>query len=134
MMREYVLTILLIVLVSMSAASQGGGDAERIGKVKAAVARIGVGVKAPVQVKRFAKPKVNGIINQIGVDSFVVLSTDEGSVGTAITISYSEVVQLKGKGVDWRQGAIKAGMATGKALNVMRKILKGACLGCGIPL
>ena len=58
------------------------------------------------QVTRPGKPKVNRSINEIREDDFEVISSDNGSIGVAINIPYSEAVKIKGKGIDWRSAAI----------------------------
>jgi len=133
-MSKPLFALLLIGLMSIVASAQKTlapaqitDDAQQA-KIKAAVAKVGVGIKARVQVKRFGKPKVNGFINQIEEDNFTVISTDEGSIGMARSIAYSEVAQLKGKGVNWRNGGLKASEVTTNVFRVLWEVTRGVCL------
>ena len=107
-MRKLLFTLSLIVLMSHAVLAQTSEGDKQSEKVKAAVTRLGTGTKARVQVVRFGKPKVNGFIGEIRENDFVVIGTEKEDIGMAIPVAYDEVVQLKGKGIDWRNGAIKA--------------------------
>lgn len=75
-------------------AVKGEKEAANIEKVKAAIAKLGVGRDARVSVKLRDKTTVKGYIIEAGVDHFVVadLKTD-----SSISLGYSEVVKVKGK-------------------------------------
>ena len=107
-MYKLLFTLSLILLLSQAVFAQTSDSDKQTDKVKAAVTRLGTGTKARVQVIRFGKPKVNGFIGEIRENDFVVIGTEKEHIGMAIPVAYDEVVQLKGKGVDWRNGAIKA--------------------------
>jgi len=125
-MFKFLLALLFITLLSPSHHGQGANDDKRIAAAKAAVAKIGTGTKARVQVIRLGNPKINGFINEIREDDFEVISTDNGSIGVKINIRYSDVVKVKGKGVDWRNGAIKTSWLGLRTLKVMADVLKGS--------
>lgn len=126
-MSKFLPGLIWIAFTAFPAAAQQTNDARQIAEVKAAIAKIGTGKK--VHVTRRGKPSVKGAIRDIREDDFEVISTEDGSFGVAIDISYSEVVKIKGKGVDWGAGGIKAGVFGLKALRVMGIVLKGTCLG-----
>ena len=128
-MFKFLLALIIVALITPFCPAQNSNDAQRIAAVKAAVAKIGTGKDARVQVIRVGQPKVNGFINDIRDDDFEVISSDNGSIGVTINISYSEVVRIKGKSIDWRNGAIKTSWFGLKAFKVMVVVLKGACLG-----
>lgn len=102
-------------------------DTQKIAEVKAAVARIGIGTK--LQVTRRGKAKVKGHIKDIRENDFEVISSENGSIGVAVSIPYGEVIKIKGNGVDWRNGGIKAGVFGLKTLKIIGIVLEGACLG-----
>src|SRR6185295_11219567 len=129
------LVLLCCSLAALPTAAQKGAlppqttDPKQIEAVKFAVAKIGIGPKAKVEVVRKGKPKVKGIIHDIRWDDFDVISTQDGSIGMKITINYSEVVKIKGKGIDWSAAGAKASLIGLKSLKVMADVLKGACFG-----
>ena len=127
MSSKRLLGLIGIALTAFPALAQGTNDAQKIAHVKTAVAKIGNGRK--VKVTRRGKPKVKGQIREIRDDDFEVISSENGSIGVAVHIPYSEVVTIKGNGVDWQDGSIRAGIFGLKALKVMGTLLKGACLG-----
>jgi hypothetical protein len=121
--------VIFVVLVSPPHFAQKPTDARHVAAVKAAVEKLGVGTTARVRVTRVGKPKVKGFINEIRDDDFVVISTEDGSIGDAITISYGEVVKIKGKGVDWGNAGVKTAKFGLTSLSVMLIILRGQCFG-----
>ena len=62
-------------------------------KVKVAVNKLGVGEAARVEVRLTDKRKLQGYISETGEDSFVVT---DAKTGTATTIAYAQVKQVKG--------------------------------------
>ena len=125
LMSNFLLASICVALATFSAFAQKTNDAEQAAAVKAAVMKIGARTNSRVQVTRLGKPKVNGSINEIREDEFEMISSDNGSIGVAINIRYDEVVKIKGRGVDWRNGGMKASVFGLKALKVMGVILKG---------
>ncbi|HKO96457.1 MAG TPA: endonuclease/exonuclease/phosphatase family protein [Pyrinomonadaceae bacterium] len=127
-MSKILLGLIWITLGSAPALAQETNNAQQIAEVKAAVAKIGNGAK--VQVTRRGKPKVKGEIREFRDEDFEVISSENGSIGVAVHIPYSEVLKIKGKGVNWQDGSIKAGGVGLKVFKVMGTILKGAgCIG-----
>lgn len=62
-------------------------------KVKEAVNKLGIGEAARLEVKLKDKRKLQGYISETGEDSFVVT---DAKTGTATTIAYAHVKQVKG--------------------------------------
>jgi hypothetical protein len=75
-------------------AANGEKEAAHIQKVKAAIAKLGVGRDARVSVKLRDKTTVKGYILEAGVDHFAVADLKTAS---SISLGYSDVVQVKGK-------------------------------------
>ncbi|MBA3320023.1 MAG: hypothetical protein H0T45_01070 [Pyrinomonadaceae bacterium] len=92
-------------------------------EVKAKVLRIGSGLKARVRVRLTDGTSLKGFIDRSGAESFVVIRTDTGHIGSAVVIAYEDVTQLRGKGgsID-RAGVARATLAAGR---VAHEILKG---------
>ena len=107
------------------AARQVPSAAERE-KVKAAVAKVGSGLKARVKVTLRDGTKLRGFISRIGEDDFELVSTDEGSIGRAHAIKYEDVLKLKGRGVsiDW----LRVASTTVKGAGIFLQILRGVNL------
>jgi hypothetical protein len=76
------------------ARSQDDAQARRTEKVRENVRKLGVGPEARVEVKLEDGRKLKGHIREATEDNFVVV---EEKTGTATTVAYSEVSQLKGK-------------------------------------
>ena len=64
------------------------------GKVKAGIAKLGVGPEAQVRVKLRDKTKLKGYVSKIGEDSFTVT---DGKTGVTTEVPYPDVTQIKGK-------------------------------------
>jgi len=126
-MSKCLLGVMWIALGAFPAVAQVTSDAQKIAEVKTAIARIGNGMN--VNVTRRGKPKVKGKIREFRENDFEVISSENGSIGVAFHIPYSGVVKVKGNGVNWHDGSIRAGVIGLKALKVMGTLLKGACLG-----
>ena len=95
-------------------------------KVRAAVAKVGSGLKARVKVTLRDGTKLRGFISRIGEDDFELVSTDDGSLGVARTIRYEEVRKLNGRGVsiDW----LRVASTTTTGAGIFLKILRGVNL------
>jgi hypothetical protein len=70
-------------------------DDETTQKVKTSIAKIGVGFKSIVKLKLKDGRKIKGDIREISDDSFTVFNDDNHVLEK---ISYSDVMQIKGKG------------------------------------
>ena len=121
--------VVVVVIIAGIAHPQQANATQQVEAIKSAVAKIGTGTKATVQVTLRGKPKIKGYITAIYDDRFYVISTQNGSMGVEVTIWYDEVLKIKGQGIDWRSAGIKSGIIGLKAFKVMHAILKNACLG-----
>jgi hypothetical protein len=113
------LTILLfhVSVLPVSAAPQGEREARQASKVKAKIARRGVGEKARVTVKLRNGTEVKGYVSRAGEDSFAVT---DSKTGGATTIAYRDVKEVEGKGLSKAAKiAIYAGAAVGIAVVVL---------------
>lgn len=76
------------------AATSAEKDAARAAKVKAAVAKLGVGTDTRVSLKLKDKTKLAGYIAEAGEESFVVADL---KTGAATTVAYPAVAKMTGK-------------------------------------
>lgn len=101
-MLKKCLTLTLIVLVchfSVSlvvAETQAEKDAQRIAKVKSDIARRSVGERERVTIKLRNGSKLKGHIYQAGENDFTIRESESG---TTTTVAYSDVAEVKGKGL-----------------------------------
>jgi hypothetical protein len=70
-----------------------GEEARDAARVKASVAKLGVGEKARVEVKLLDKTKLKGYVSEAGTETFTVVSAKDGA---AVVVPYANVGQLKG--------------------------------------
>ena len=82
------------VAVSSSYARTQDDQAQNIEKVKENVRKLGVGEDARVEVKLQDGRKLKGYIQEAREDSFTIIDPKSG---TATTVDYSLVKQLKGR-------------------------------------
>ena len=108
------LTFTTIGVASASAKSKAEKEAERTAKVKAGIARLGVGKETRVAVKLRDQTKLSGYISQAGEDSFVVT---DAKTGAATTVGYPDATQVQGQN-----------LSTGA------KIAIGIAIGAGVTL
>ena len=99
MLRQSISILLAFLLTNVAvhavyARSQDDAQARRTEKVRENVRKLGVGPEARVEVKLEDGRKLKGHIREATEDNFVVV---EEKTGTATTVAYSEVSQLKGK-------------------------------------
>ena len=69
------------------------GDA-KAEKVKAAIAKLGTGFEARIEVRLQDKTKLKGYVSEANDDYFVVV---DDNTGAPTQVAYSQVKQLKGK-------------------------------------
>ena len=121
------LTGLLInaVAISSSYARSQDEQARNIQKVKENVRKLGVGEEAHVEVKLQDGRKLKGYIREAGEDSFTVIDSKHG---TATTVAYSQVKQIKGSN---RSTAAKVGVNIAKGVGVVA-VVAGIFLLLGI--
>ena len=112
-------------VTSASAKSKAEKEAERAAKVKAGIAKLGVGKESRVAVKLRDKTKLAGYISQIGEDSFTVTDL---KTSAATTVAYANVTQAQGKNLS--TGAkIAIGIAIGVGATLLFFIILYAALG-----
>ncbi|MGH9838468.1 MAG: hypothetical protein ACREEM_06770 [Blastocatellia bacterium] len=75
---------------------QTGQQTQAAGKVKAEVLKRNPGRQSRVSVKRHDKTTLTGYITRAGEDSFDLTDAKTGEV---MTLAYSEVAQVKGRGL-----------------------------------
>jgi hypothetical protein len=100
MMRKKLLSLSLVILLlpavnAVTILAQKGQVESPLEKIKANVAKRGVGKKARVTVKLQDGSKLKGYISQAGEESFTL--TDSKS-GQSKTLAYVDVLQVKGQG------------------------------------
>ena len=91
--------LLLMIAPGVVASQQDGGELERIKRIKAAVARIGVGPGARVRFELRNLSRVKGFIQQADEEEFYVIVTEGGPIGTTLLVAYREIVKLSGRGL-----------------------------------
>ena len=113
-MFKKVLASALVVLVlncvgvrPVNANPRQGEDDQQIEKVKRNIRKLGKGSEARVEVKLQNNRKLKGYIKDAGEDSFTVVD----KAGTASTVDYSKVKQIKGSN---RLTAAKVGLTIAK--------------------
>lgn len=87
-------TLILTLTIPAAATSRSAAEKQNqfIEKVKAGVAKLGVGPEAQIQVKLRNKTKLSGFISEANETSFVV--TDKN--GAKTVVAYPDVTQVKG--------------------------------------
>jgi hypothetical protein len=82
-------------------------EARKIEKIKAGIARLGIGPEARVEVKLRDETKIKGYISEVNEDSFVVVDSNTGATSR---VTYPQVGQVKGNSLSTgAQTAIVAG-------------------------
>lgn len=93
MLKRTFAVILSAVIISLGL---GSAEAQTVGaaaeRARAAVAELGVGEKARVEVKLLDDTKVKGYISEAGADSFAVMDSKTGALRT---FNYADVAQVK---------------------------------------
>lgn len=133
MRRKYLSFFLLGVLfyvgsaVPVAALSKAEKDAQHAAKVKAGIAKLGVGKAALVSLKLRDKTKLSGYVSEAGAESFVVADLHTGAT---TTVTYPNVVQVCGNNLSTGvKIAIWAGVVV--AIVVVTYLVRGAfCDGC----
>jgi hypothetical protein len=129
-MLKRLLSLSLVVLLlhavnamPILAAAQTGRGESPVEKVKADVARRGLGKKARVTVKLQDGSKLKGYISQAGEDSFTLI---DARTGQTRALAYRDVTQVK------KQGGLSLGAKIGIGLGIAvggLALLYG--IGCG---
>jgi hypothetical protein len=109
---------------SVLAKSKAEKEGERAEKVKAGVARLGVGKEARIAVKLRDKTRVSGYISQADEDSFVVTDI---KTGATTEVAYTDVTQAKGQNLSTGATiAIAVGLAVFVTMLVIYLVTKDA--------
>jgi hypothetical protein len=121
-MSRRVLSIILIGLLmnavevrSVTAQSQDQ-QIQNIEKIKEGVRKLGTGEEARVELKLKDGRRLKGYIREAGEDTFVVVDAKNG---TATTVTYGDVKQIKGKN---RLTAAKVGITIVKGVAVVAAV------------
>lgn len=96
MLKKYFAVVLITLLAaapSVWAKSNAEKEAQKTEKIKTAIFKLGIGTDARVSLKLRDKTKVAGYIREAGTEAFVVV---DATTGTATTVSYPNVTQVKG--------------------------------------
>jgi hypothetical protein len=118
MLKKLLSVLLTALLINLAGGavycrSQDDEQARRIEKIKENVRKLGVGADARVEVKLQDGRKLKGHIREATADSFTIV---EEKTGTATTVTYLEVAQLKGKN---RLTAAKVGINVAKGVGIV---------------
>jgi hypothetical protein len=108
------LILSLINIPVVSATPKAEKDRQRTEKVKAGIAKLGVGKEARVVVRLRDKTTLSGYISKASDDSFVITDL---KTGESTTVAYPNVTQVKGHN-----------------LSTAVKIAIGAAIGAGVLL
>ena len=111
-----VLSMLLITYPAQAlAANSPEQEARLTQKVKTAIAKLGTGHDARVELKLRDKTKLKGYISEIGDQSFAVV---DHKTGSATTVTYAQVKQVKGNNLS-TGAAIAIGIGIGVGIIVL---------------
>lgn len=100
-MRKHLAIVLIGMLVSMASGGQalaqspGQDEAKALERVKAKIAKLGVGEKARAQIKLRNGQKIKGYVSSAGSDDFAFTERDSGKTAT---FAYADVVEVKKAG------------------------------------
>ena len=126
----FVACLLTFTMLSQQSAIAGPNpekDALLANKIKAGIAKLGVGEQSRVSLKLRDKTKVAGYISEIGDESFVVTSLEGGRT---TTVAYPNVVQVQGNNLSTRTKII-IGVAVAVGVAITLYLVRGAfCDGC----
>jgi hypothetical protein len=96
-------------------------------RVKAGVARLGVGPEAHVRVKLKDKTKLAGYVSKVGDDYFVVTDPE---TGRASTVAYPDVAQVQGNNLSTKVKIIIAASVIVGVIIVLYIVRGAFCDGC----
>lgn len=94
------------------AQNSGQNEAKALDKIKAKIAKLGVGEKARAQVKLRNGQKIKGYVSNAGPNDFAFTVR---KTGTTTTVAYADVVEVK-----------KPGLSTGAKIGI------AAAIGVGV--
>ena len=101
MLKKYLSLALTVALFQVSVMPvfgipQAEQEARQVAKVKADIAKRGVGEKAKVRIKLQNKTELKGYISQAGEDS---LTLTDSKTGQKTTVAYLDIQDVKGDGL-----------------------------------
>jgi hypothetical protein len=120
-------TLLSLVLVCLlvlglnsapAVAAQASGEAQTVEKIKLKVAKLGVGEKARVTVRKKDGAKIKGFITQAGADDFTVRDRNSGAPTTILYTDVAKVEDNRGHS-SLRNVLIGVGIGAGALLAVL---------------
>jgi len=107
----------MVIAAPVAAKSKAEKETARAAKVKAGVAKLGVGKEARIAVKLRDKTRVSGYISQADDDSFVITDI---KTGATTEVAYTDVTQAKGHNLSTGATiAIAVAVAVGVTLLVL---------------
>ena len=120
MLRQTLSLVLVALLTQVSLATPAAAKTrkeeaqKRAAKVKSALAKLGTGERARVEVKLLDKTELKGYVREAGEDGFVLV---DDKTGVATTVAYPQVGQVKGHNLTTGQKVlIGLGIAAGVML------------------
>ena len=134
-MRKYVSIILMGLVFSMASAGQtlaqssSKDEAKALEKIKAKIAKLGVGEKARAQIKLRNGEKIKGFVSSAGPDDFAFTERDSGKTAT---VAYADVIEVKGPGglSKGAKIAIVAGIGAGVVVGLIANHIVNCLWGC----
>jgi hypothetical protein len=117
-MLKKILSIALVALLFnvgvevVYARSQEDKEARRIEKIKEKVKKLGIGPEARVKLKLKDGREFKGSIREVTDDGFMII---EEKTQTPVTVTYSQVAEVKGTGLT----AAKVGITAAKGVGIV---------------
>ena len=128
MFRKIASTILAISvcatlsLQSVSAGTKAKEEAQLAQKVRAGIAKLGVGKDARVEVKLRDKTRLTGYVTEAREDSFILA---DPKTGTVTTVAYPDVTQVKRHNLSTRTKVV-IGVAIAVGVGILLYLVRGA--------
>lgn len=134
-MRKLLSMVVIGLLVSMASGSQalarssGQDEAKALEKIKAKIAKLGVGEKARAQIKLRNGQKIKGYVSSAGPDDFAFTERDSGKTAT---VAYTDVIEVKKPGglSKGAKIAIVAGIGAGVVVGLIANHIVNCLFGC----
>lgn len=119
--------IALLLLTPLTATATPAKEARHTEKIKAGIAKLGLGTDARVKLKLKDNSKLSGYISAIGDETFVITDV---KTETPITVAYPNVAQVQGNNLSTRTKII-IGVSVVVAIIIVLYNVRGAfCDGC----
>lgn len=134
-MKKFLTIVLMGLLVSLASGSQalarssGQEEAKAVEKIKAKIAKLGVGEKARAQIKLRNGQKIKGYVSSAGPDDFAFTERDSGKTAT---VAYADVIEVKKPGglSKGAKIAIVAGIGAGVVVGLLANHIVNCLFGC----